>query len=672
MSEAANIGVIFGGDIGPLKDSVKKAETILDKFAGMATTAGKAVLGIGTAGATAAAGGMVALTKSAAESARQIQIMASVANVSVETMQKMGYASQTVQVPMEKMSEILKDVNDKLGDFSEANSGGMKDFFENIAPQVGLTAEAFKKLSGDEALIAYYNALEQANVSQQDMTFYMEAIAGDATRLIPLLKNNGEGFRAMAAEAEALGTTMSAIDIAQLEQASRAFDRAKEVIKGAGNAIAVDFVPYLTLALDTFVDATKSVKSFGEQSKSSFSPGATALKLFLDAINYAHIGLKGLEIAFASVGTAAAAAFGGLNKVLQGVANSAINLFNLMIDGMNMLPGIDIERIGLATFGDAMDSTVDMAVENLKRLKSEIVELSTGESYGDSAIKALDEIKIKSREAAEEAAKIAGEQFQKGKSGTSYGKAEDKEKEDDAAEKLAREAEIEAMRREMAIQSLKDRYMTEEELLKQHRETMAIIGEEYDATQFESESQWRSIREQAQAEHTDNMNRLREMERANAVAIAGDLAQSIMSLSQGQSRKVFEFSKKAAVASAVIDGYKAATSAWAAGMSTGGPWAPLVAASYTAASLAKTGAQVRAISSQSFGSGGGQGDVGGSGVPSMSAGGGGGFAQPNAGGGNAGTVAINLPAGAIIRGDALLDMIEEAVNNGKNVSFLRA
>jgi hypothetical protein len=69
--------------------------------------------------------------------------------------------------------------------------------------------------------------------------------------------------------------------------------------------------------------------------------------------------------------------------------------------------------------------------------------------------------------------------------------------------------------------------------------------------------------------------------------------------------------EKAAIIQAVIKGKQAAVDAWQAGMSTGGPWAPLVAASYAAASLANTGSMIKSIkaggSSQGSVSGGGGG-----------------------------------------------------------------
>lgn len=65
-------------------------------------------------------------------------------------------------------------------------------------------------------------------------------------------------------------------------------------------------------------------------------------------------------------------------------------------------------------------------------------------------------------------------------------------------------------------------------------------------------------------------------------------------------KKGFEISKGLRIADATIQGIQAAVAAWNAGMSMGGPYAPLIAAAYTAVSIAFTAAQIAKISSQQY------------------------------------------------------------------------
>ena len=156
----------------------------------------KALSAIGTAAATAgaaAAGALALLVNQTMNSAREIERQAQISNASADAFQTMAYGARTVGIEQDKLSDILKDVNDRVGDFLSTGGGPMKDFFEQIAPKVGVTADQFARLSGPEALQLYVSSLEKAGVSQQEMTFYLEAMASDTTALIPLLANGVSG-----------------------------------------------------------------------------------------------------------------------------------------------------------------------------------------------------------------------------------------------------------------------------------------------------------------------------------------------------------------------------------------------------------------------------------------------------------------------------------------------
>lgn len=121
----------------------------------------------------------------------------------------MAAAARTVGIEQDKFSDIIKDVNDKVGDYLITGAGPLADFFETIAPLVGVTADQFRDLSGPDALQLYVNSLQKANVSQAQMTFFLEAIASDATALLPLLTENGTEMKRLGKEAEEAGRIMS-------------------------------------------------------------------------------------------------------------------------------------------------------------------------------------------------------------------------------------------------------------------------------------------------------------------------------------------------------------------------------------------------------------------------------------------------------------------------------
>lgn len=162
--------------------------------------------------------------------AKEIEIMSQLAGQSVEDFQAAAYATNQFGINAEKLGDISKDVQDKLGDFIATGGGEFKDFFEQIAPQVGLTADQLQGLSGPDVLLRVKKAMDDANVPMQQQIFYLEAIANDASRLIPLLENNGAAYHRLAQEAQDANVIMSQADISALRESEKIISRVSQQI----------------------------------------------------------------------------------------------------------------------------------------------------------------------------------------------------------------------------------------------------------------------------------------------------------------------------------------------------------------------------------------------------------------------------------------------------------
>ncbi|MDD2001529.1 tail tape measure protein [Pseudomonas putida] len=242
--------------VGGFVAGMDKAERSSAKWRREVENSAKAV---GTAIGSGIATGITALTAmtiSAVNSASEIVNLAAVANVSVTDFQKMAVGAKTVGIEQDKLADILKDVNDKVGDFLNTGGGGMADFFEQIAPKVGVTADQFKNLSGSQALGLYVSSLEKAKVSQSDMTFYLEAIASDATALLPLLRDNAEGFRKYGDAAEAAGAVMDEKTILAAKQFSTELTVLGTYIGSVKTALAAELMPVLAQFSKDLTDTT--------------------------------------------------------------------------------------------------------------------------------------------------------------------------------------------------------------------------------------------------------------------------------------------------------------------------------------------------------------------------------------------------------------------------------
>lgn len=267
----SRLQILLDADTANFETNIKKAgdtadtsfSKIMDKASGMGT----AVL----AGATVAAGAITALTVETINTAKEIQNAAAAAGIGAEKLQYLAVGAQQLGIDQEKLSDILKDVNEKVGEFVATEGGGMADFFTNIAPKVGVTAEQFAKLSGPEALQLYVSSMEKANLSQQQMTYYMESFASDSSKLLPLIKNNGAGFKLFGDEALRVGGILDKETIAKTNELKAAQFLLENQVKGLKNEIVIGVLPTMVDLADAFSTTTKNgVKLVGVSDVVSF------------------------------------------------------------------------------------------------------------------------------------------------------------------------------------------------------------------------------------------------------------------------------------------------------------------------------------------------------------------------------------------------------------------
>ncbi|MDV8133036.1 phage tail tape measure protein [Pseudomonas aeruginosa] len=248
-----------GGFVAGMDAAERRSEKWRKEVEKNAAKVGAAIGAATAAGITA----LAALTVSTVRNANEIANLASVANASTTEFQKYAAGAKLVGIEQEKLADIFKDVNDKVGDFLNTGGGALADFFENVAPKIGVTADQFRNLSGPQALGLYVSSLEKAKVSQSDMTFYLEAIASDATALLPLLRNNAEGFKTFGDAAQAAGAILDEKTIKSASELRAATWLVEQSTTGLKNQLTSALIPVLsdfaTKLLDVSKDGTSMV-----------------------------------------------------------------------------------------------------------------------------------------------------------------------------------------------------------------------------------------------------------------------------------------------------------------------------------------------------------------------------------------------------------------------------
>lgn len=247
-------GRLASASIRQVDGSLRTLDTTAAKAGKAMAALGRNLAGLATAGGAAAAAGLGALVTGMANSAKEVENLARLSGTTPREFQRLAAAANSVGIEQEQLADIFKDTNDKVGEFLATGGGELKDFFELVAPRVGLTAEAFRGLSGPDALGLYVRALQDAGANQQEMTFFLEALANEASALTPLLRDGGAEMQRLGDRAEAAGAVMNESTLAAAKALRQTMTELGETAQGVGNQIGAELIPEINEFSDLLKD----------------------------------------------------------------------------------------------------------------------------------------------------------------------------------------------------------------------------------------------------------------------------------------------------------------------------------------------------------------------------------------------------------------------------------
>lgn len=247
----------------------KLAQEVKLGFAGMVGTI------VGTIGSSLTIGAIAALAVQTANTAAEIERLAYLSGTTTTEFQEWAVGARAMGIEMDKLSDIFKDTRDRVGDFISTGGGELADFFTEIATKTEggakgalELAKAMRELSGPQALQLYVDKLKEAGVSQNEMVYYMESVADEATSLIPLLENGGEGFQLWAEAARNAGAIMDDETLAAAQRLKVETELLQMQINGLKNQFMQALLPALNQIAGAFLATSEQGVQFNGVSES--------------------------------------------------------------------------------------------------------------------------------------------------------------------------------------------------------------------------------------------------------------------------------------------------------------------------------------------------------------------------------------------------------------------
>lgn len=309
-------------------------------------------------------GGFIAIAVDTLNKAAELQNLSSVTGMNVEEFQYSAAAAKKVGIEVDQLSQIFQDSRDKVGDYIAEGGGELQQFFDEIAPKVGVTAKQFEKLNGDQILQLYVKTLQEAGVSQNEMVTHMERMASDSTRLIPIYENNAAALKKYGDAAKESGAILSQELVDNAKKAKSALGDFQMGVEGVTNKLVANAAPAIVFVaenLDVLVRAGLIVASVFA-GKMITSTAATALAFITaryEAIKY-QLSLTGVS----SVATTTAARLTALSTVSR------------LLTAAGGLPGLAIAAAGVAASFLLMPSSAEAATNSLDNQSKTVAELA--------------------------------------------------------------------------------------------------------------------------------------------------------------------------------------------------------------------------------------------------------------------------------------------------------
>lgn len=309
-------------------------------------------------------GGFIAVAVDTLNKAVELKNLSNLSGTNVEQFQYYVAGAKKVGIEQEKLGDIFKDTRDKVGDFIATGGGELQDFFENVAPKVGVTAEQFKKLSGPEALQLFFNTLRQAGVSENEMVFYLESIADEGSALIPLLEQGGAGFKKFGDAAKEAGAILSQDTVENAVKAKSAIGDFQNSVTGVTNTLVANAAPAIVFVaenLDVLVRAGLIVASVfaGRMITATAATTIAFIAGRIEAIKY--------QMALASMAGIATTTAARL---------TALSTVSRLLTAAGGLPGLAIAAAGVAASFLLMPSSSDEATDSLEDQSKSVTDLA--------------------------------------------------------------------------------------------------------------------------------------------------------------------------------------------------------------------------------------------------------------------------------------------------------
>ena len=280
-----------------LDAKLRASEKRMDEFEGKTEKADKSLFKMSETGKNVA-GGLLNLAKGAlavnaaisamvlisAKNRKSLELLSNQAKTSAEDFQALSFATSQYGVNAEQIADISKDISDKVSEFSIAGTGAFQDYADTLKltkEEAREAAKEFTNMTSQEVIGKMVSEMENAGVSAYDMTFALESIGNDLSKLQPAFANNSKELLKLKSRFNDVNESLqiTGVQAEKLKEVSTSFELMTTQIGNASTSISATLAPvmddFFNDVINIVPDATQTIIDFANS--------------FLDAENISSI-----------------------------------------------------------------------------------------------------------------------------------------------------------------------------------------------------------------------------------------------------------------------------------------------------------------------------------------------------------------------------------------------
>ena len=360
MATVATLTIDLIGQSGKLRSELGKASKSTKSWAQktrkQVNSVGKLMAGVGVAGAAA-------LTATYANAAKEADALAKTADklaILPERLAGIQYAGELTGVAVETTNKGLQNMVKTVGEASQGIGLGVRAF-----DQLNLSVSDLSEMSPDEQFSTIAEAMNKVENQTDKLTLATQLFGTRGAGLINTLALGADGLNAMQVEAEALGITLTRVDLAKIEKANDDFTKAQKVTGAFGKVLASEVSPIVSALATMFVDSAKEAGGFGQVAQKVVNGVAGGIGIMAD-------GLHGFKLLWEGVKVVALNALSGMVSGVAWLDAGISRLINL-VPGLSATANADLQNIAGSFAQSATEATIAFQTALMTPIPSESI-----------------------------------------------------------------------------------------------------------------------------------------------------------------------------------------------------------------------------------------------------------------------------------------------------------